>query len=77
MSQNERPILRVEGTDDHHAIRHLLKRHGVDIDRSGIDVKGSEWEDEDTGGKDKLLAGMQTEVKISNGQIDRVCAGCR
>ena len=66
MSLKERSILRVEGKDDHHAIRHLLKRHGIDIDRLGIDVKGSEWEDEDTGGKEKLLAGMQTEVMTSN-----------
>lgn len=68
MYQNENPILRVEGEDDRHAIKHLLLRHGIDIDRSGIDVKGSKWEGEDTGGKDKLLAGMQTEVKTSNGK---------
>ena len=37
MSRKERSILRVEGKDDHHAIRHLLLRHG--IDHSGVDVK--------------------------------------
>ena len=66
MSQNEQPILRVEGTDDHHTIKQLLLRHGIDIDHSGIDVKGSKWEGEDTGGKKKLLDGMRTEVSISN-----------
>ena len=68
MSQNEKPILRVEGKDDHYVISDLLLRHGIDIDHSGIAVKGSKWEGEDTGGKEKLLAGMQTEVKTSNGK---------
>ena len=62
MSQNERPILRVEGKDDHHAIRHLLLRHG--IDSLVIDIKG--LEEEDAGGKNKLLAGMKAEVTTSN-----------
>ncbi len=62
MSLKERSILRVEGKDDHHAIRHLLKRHGVDP--LSVDIKGAEQED--ASGKNKLLAGMNAEVMTSN-----------
>lgn len=62
MSLKERSILRVEGKDDHHAIRHLLKRHGVDP--LSVDIKGAE--EEDASDKNKLLTGMKAEVMTSN-----------
>ena len=62
MSQKDRSILRVEGKDDHHAIRHLLLRHG--IDPLVVDIKGAE--EGDTSDKDKLLTGMKAEVMTSN-----------
>ncbi len=62
MSLKERSILRVEGKDDHHAIRHLLKRHGVDP--LSVDIKGAEQED--ASDKNKLLTGMKAEVMTSN-----------
>ena len=62
MSQKERSILRVEGKDDHHTIRHLLKRHGVDA--LSVDIKGAEQED--ASDKNKLLTGMKAEVMTSN-----------
>ena len=73
MSQKERPILRVEGKDDHHAIRHLLLRH--DINPLVVDIKWSkeeeeeEEEEEETAGKRKLLTGMRAEVTTSNDQV--------
>ena len=62
MSQKERSILRVEGKEDHHTIRHLLKRHGVDP--LSVDIKGAEQED--ASDKNKLLTGMKAEVMTSN-----------
>ena len=64
MSQKERPILHVEGKDDYHAIGHLLSRHG--IEPSVVDIKWLEGEDEDTGGKDQLLEGMGSGIKVAN-----------
>ncbi len=68
MYQRERSILRVEGTDDKHAIRHLLLRHGIDTEHLCIAIKGSEGEGEDSGGRDKMLQGMALEVKTSTGK---------
>ena len=63
MPQNEPLILRVEGKDDGHVIRNLLKRHN--IDQTHVEIKWDEDTDENTGGRDKLLAGMRTAVRTS------------
>ena len=64
MPLNERSILRVEGRDDKFVIESLLKRRGVDF--AHVEVKP--WEkDEGTGGKDRLLQGMNTAVSTSTG----------
>lgn len=52
-------MLYVEGTDDQHVIRHLLKRHGVDV--SEVEVK-------DAQGKDALLGVINTAVRTSTGR---------
>ena len=65
-SSIERSLLRVEGKDDDHAIRHLLIRNGIDYDNKPwrswfpfIRVEGD---------RDKLLAGVNTAVSLSNGR---------
>ena len=63
MPQNEPLILRVEGRDDQFVIKHLLLRHNIDPTR--VKIKFAEDTDENTGGRDKLLEGMRTEVKTS------------
>ena len=65
MPVNEKSILRVEGRDDKFVIKNLLRRHGVDF--ADVEVKASE-EDEGTGGKDRLLRGMKTEIITSTGR---------
>ena len=62
----ERSRLHVEGTDDKHAILHLLIKHGIDYDQQP-------WPDhfpriDAIGGKDKLLKGVETAVSVSNGR---------
>lgn len=62
----ERSRLHVEGTDDSHAIRHLLIRHGIDYDQKP-------WPDhfpriDEIGGKDELLKGVETAVALSTGR---------
>ena len=58
-----RSRLHVEGTDDSHAIRHLLIRHGVDYDQ---DPWPSEYPwIEGIGGKPELLAGVETAIRAS------------
>ena len=61
-----RSRLHVEGTDDSHAIRHLLIRHGIDYDQRP-------WPDhfpriDEIGNKDELLKGVETAVSLSNGR---------
>ena len=56
MPQTEKSVLYVEGTDDQHAIGHLLNRHGVDI--SGVEIKAVQ-------GKDALLAAINPAVRVS------------
>ena len=67
----ERSSLFVEGTDDKHAIRHLLRRHGVECPFSDEvipdtlpaivpEIKPAE-------GKDKVLSSMATAIKFGNG----------
>ena len=63
---SERSRLHVEGTDDSHAILHLLIKHGIDYDQQP-------WPDhfpriDAIGGKDKLLKGVETAVSVSNGR---------
>lgn len=65
-ASDPRSRLHVEGTDDSHALRHLLIRHGMDYDRKP-------WPAEfpaivDLGGKPDLLAGVETAVRVSNHQ---------
>ncbi len=58
-----RPRLHVEGTDDSHAIRHLLIKHGVDYDH---DPWPSEYPRiREIGGKPELLAGVETAIRVS------------
>ena len=66
MPEQERHTLRVEGKDDKYAIKHLLRRHG--IGHKVIDIRAFEDEDEDTGGRDRLLQGMKTAVAASTGK---------
>ena len=69
MPRDEPSILRVEGKDDFHAIRHLLLRHGVDCERIPVHIKSQDGdENETTGGLPALLEGMQTEVRSSTGR---------
>ena len=74
MPQPEASILWVEGKDDLHAIGHLLRRHGVDLERIPVEIKtpgDSEDEpagEEPAGGNDPLLEGMQTAVMTSTGR---------
>lgn len=57
--------LRVEGSDDHHAILNLLGRHGIDYGRSPRPT----WLPaiEEAGGKDALLARVRLNVRASSG----------
>ena len=61
-----RSRLHVEGTDDSHAIRHLLIRHGIDYDQRLWPVEFPRIED--VGGKPDLLEGVETAVRLSNGR---------
>ena len=69
MPQIEPSILRVEGKDDTHAIVHLLLRHGVDCESIPVRIRHARGDEEDpSGGADRLLAGMQTDVNASTGR---------
>ena len=61
-----RSRLVVEGTDDEHAIRHLLVRHGIDCDAA----PAAGWLPSFTpaGGREKLLEVVTTTVSLSNGR---------
>ena len=59
-----RSRLHVEGTDDSHALRHLLIRHGMDYDRQPWPLELPSIEN--LGGKPGLLAGAETAVRVSN-----------
>lgn len=61
---SSRSRLHVEGTDDNHAIRHLLIRHGIDYDRKPWPVEFPSVED--IGGKPDLLEGVETAIRLSN-----------
>lgn len=62
----ERSKLHVEGQDDQHSLVHLLVRHGVDY---GTRPWPGEFPTfEAVGGKDALLDGMATAVKVSGGR---------
>ena len=69
ITQREPSILRVEGKDDVHAIKHLLSRHALDCDSIPVDIKSADGGgDETTGGRDPLLDGMHIEVMTSIGR---------
>lgn len=59
-----RSRLHVEGTDDSHAIRHLLIRHGIDYNQKPWPMEFPSVED--IGGKSDLLDGIETAVRLSN-----------
>ncbi len=59
-----RSRLHVEGTDDSHAIRHLLIRHGIDYDQKPWPMEFPSIEE--IGGKPDLLEGVETAVRVSN-----------
>lgn len=63
-----RPLLRVEGTDDLHAIRHLLVRRGIVPSDPG---EAPDWYPDvsraKSGGREKLLATAATRVSLSTG----------
>ena len=62
-------MLRVEGKDDVHVLRHLLHRHSFNCDSLGVSIKDPGGDgDETNGGKELLLAGIPTEVKASTGR---------
>ena len=67
----ERSVLRVEGPDDMHVLRHLLSSHGIDHDKSawfpsiltageGADVPGD--------GRTTLLRSIRAAVRLSEGR---------
>ena len=66
MATLERSLLHVEGTDDFHAICHLLIRSGIDYDRRPWPAGYPEIKE--VGGKDQLLDGMETAVSLSSGR---------
>ena len=69
MTQREPSILRVEGKDDVHAIRHLLLRHALDCESISVDIKSPDTDGDVTpGGWSPLLEGMQIEVRSSIGR---------
>ena len=61
-----RSRLVVEGTDDEHAIRHLLVRHGIDCDAAPAAGRLPSFTP--AGGREKLLEGVTTAVSLSNGR---------
>ena len=63
-ASSSRSRLHVEGTDDSHAIRHLLIRRGIDYDQTPWPVEFPRIED--IGGKTDLLEGVETAVRVSN-----------
>ena len=65
----ERSSLRVEGSDDMHAIRHLLIRHGIDYDQASWPSWFPSIEAVD-GGKDAILSSktVETAVSLSSGR---------
>lgn len=63
---SSRSRLHVEGTDDSHALRHLLIRHGMDYDQNPWPAELPRIED--IGGKSEVLEGVETAVRLSNGQ---------
>lgn len=62
--QGSRSQLHVEGTDDKHAICHILIRRGIDYDQDP-------WPEsfpviKEIGGKDELIKGIDVAVSLSN-----------
>lgn len=72
MPEAERSTLRVEGADDAHAIKHLLRQHGCLCPIKG-DSGSGEWSENAptitaVGDVELLLKGMPDAVKFSNGR---------
>ena len=69
MPKAQPSILHVEGKDDVHSIFHLLLRHGIDCESIPVSIKHSGADGDDaSGGVNRLLAGMQVDVKASSGR---------
>ena len=62
----ERSRLHVEGTDDSHAIRHLLIRHGIDYDQQPWPAHFPRIDE--IGKKNELLKGVETAVALNTGR---------
>lgn len=65
-----RPLLRVEGTDDLHAITHLLVRRGI---APSDPYEAPDWYPDisraKSGGREKLLATAATRISLSAGAV--------
>ena len=59
MPHRQKSVLYVEGTDDRHVVRHLLRRHGTDS--SEVEIKAVE-------GKDALFGAIRTAVRTPTGR---------
>lgn len=74
MSVLERSNLYVEGTDDVHAVRHLLGQHGITVlikDRQGDNVPPNVPNINKMGGKENLIQGIHAAVKGVEGREDK------
>ena len=67
----QRSSLHVEGTDDKHAIRHLLRRHGIECPFADevipVTLPAKFPEIKPAGDKDKLLDAMETAIQFGAG----------
>ena len=65
----ERPDLRVEGNDDAHVIKHLLRQHGCLCPIKG-EKERDDWSDTITpvGDVDSLIQGMELAVRLNSGR---------
>ena len=76
---SERSVLRVEGPDDLHVVKHVLVSHGLDHDESAwfpsIRIAG-DGAGAPGDGRTALLRGVRTAVRLSEGKRGGLRAGC-